>query len=85
MFLDDQGHIVGQMAHKPKNQPQTDTGVYTIKNDGTVYLTWKHWDDAKELCAQFFETKNAYLAVSCDHVFHTAFMKEAMSVGNDLK
>jgi len=85
MFLDDRGHIFGKMSHKPKNEPQTDTGVYTLTNDGTFYITWKHWDGAKELCGHIFDTKNAYISVDCNNVFHTVFMKEASQIGNKLK
>lgn len=85
MFLDEQGHIWGKMSHKPVNEPQTDQGVYTIANDGTFYITWQHWDGAKKLCGRIFNTKNAYISVGCDNVFHTVFMKDAVKLGNDLK
>jgi len=85
MYLDDKGNMLGKMSLKPKNEPQTDKGIYKILEDGSVLLTWQHWDGAKELCAHFFETQNAYLAVSCDNVFHTVFMKEAIQSGKHLK
>lgn len=84
MFLDDKGNIIGKMSSKPANQPQTDKGVYSIKEDGTLMITWQHWDEAKELCALFFETANAYIAMECNNVFHTAFMKEDIKQGNHL-
>ncbi len=84
VFLDDQGKILGKMAHKPANTPQTDKGIYSIKDDGTLYITWQHWDDAKQLCFHIFTTKNAYIAIECANVFHSAFMKEAIQSGNHL-
>jgi len=84
MFLDDKGNIVGKMSIKPPNQPQVDKGTYTIENDGTVYLTWQHWDNAKKLCFHAYNTQNAYINVGCDMVFHTAFMKDAIRIGNQL-
>ena len=85
MFLDDQGNILGRMAQKPENEPQTDKGVYSIARDGSLYITWQHWDGAKKLCAHFFETQNAYIAIDCANTFHTVFMKEAIQSGNRLK
>ncbi|MFZ4076663.1 MAG: hypothetical protein ACOYKA_01635 [Legionellaceae bacterium] len=85
MFLDDKGHVLGKMSHKPAHEPQIDTGRYTLDEDGTVYMTWQHWDGGKKLCFHAFDTANAYVNVDCDHVFHTAFMKEAIKPGNLLK
>lgn len=85
MFLDEQGHIWGRMLHKPINEPQTDKGKYVINADGTFYITWQHWDNAKRLCGHVFETKNAYISIGCDDVFHTAFMKASVQFGNHLE
>lgn len=85
MYLDNQGNIYGKMAQQPENEPQTDQGTYTITSDGTFYITWQHWDNAKKLCGHVFNTKNAYISVDCDNVFHTAFMKDASQPGNHLK
>ncbi len=85
MFLDNQGNIFGKMSKKPENEPQYDQGIYTIGNDGSLTITWHHWDGAKKLCAQFFNTQNAYIALDCDNIFHTVFMKDSIQSGNQLK
>ena len=84
MFIDDHGNIFGKMSHKPENEPQTDRGVFSIQDDGTWYITWNHWDGAKKLCGHSFNTKNAYISIGCDNVFHTAFMKDSIQSGNHL-
>jgi hypothetical protein len=84
MFLDEKGIIFGKMSQPLENEPQTDKGVYSIQDDGTVYITWEHWDGAKKLCANFFDTQNAYIAIDCDHVFHTIFLKDSVQEGNHL-
>ena len=84
VFMDDKGKIYGKFSKKPKDQPLTDTGVYRIADDGSMYITWEHWDGAKEICAQFFDTKNTILAVNCSNVFHTAFMKTSSEAGNKI-
>ncbi len=84
MFMDGHGVIWGKMSFKPSNEPQADKGIYSIAKDGTFYITWQHWDGAKKLAGHIFETQNAYLAISNDGVFHTAYMKEAVQSGNHL-
>ena len=84
MFLDYRGKIIGKMSVKPANEPQMDEGTYSIDDDGTAYITWKHWDGSKKLCFHSFKTENAYINVDCDNIFHTVFMKEAIRAGNRL-
>ena len=84
VYMDNKGHIYGSMSLKPKNEPKTDKGVYSLENDGTVTITWDHWDRKEKLFAQFFETENAYLAISNDNVFHTAYLKESILPGNKI-
>lgn len=84
MYMDDKGNIYGEMSLKPDNEPKTDKGVYTLEKDGTVTITWEHWDRKEKLYAQFFETNNAYLAIGRDKVFHTAYMKESILAGNKI-
>lgn len=85
IFMDDQGNILGKMAHKSANEPQIDKGVYVIKKDGTLYITWQHWDEAKKVCLHMFNFQNAYISVDCNNKFHIAFMKNAIQSGNHLK
>lgn len=76
--MDDQGKIQGKFQHKPTQGPQMDQGVYTIKDNGQLCITWDHWEntkDEKAFCVYTFDTKNAYIMVGNDNVFHTIFMK----------
>jgi len=85
MYLDKHGNMFGRMSHKPVGEPQTDKGVYSITSDGTFYFTWQHWDGGKKLCGHLFNTKNAYISIDCSNVFHTAFMKDSIQPGNQLR
>ncbi len=82
--LDSKGNIMGKFVNKPSSAPQTDTGVYKINNDGSMYITWKNWEGGKEMCVKFYNTKNDYLAMGCDNEFHTAFPKNAFQSGDQL-
>lgn len=81
MFLDSKGKIWAIMSNQPASGPQTDEGTYTIGRDGTLYLQWQHWFQAKKLCARLFETKNSYIVLGCDNAFQTVFMKDAIQTG----
>lgn len=85
VYLDGHGNILGKMSQKPADEPQTDKGVYSIADDGALSITWQHWDGHKQLCFHIFNTQNAYIAVDCANVFHSAFMKAAIQAGNHLK
>lgn len=84
IFLDAHGNVWGEMSQKPANQPKNDTGTYSIKNDGTVYIKWNHWDEEKMLCFHIFSTQNAIITVDCNNVFHSVFMKNKILKGNHL-
>lgn len=83
-FLDDKGNIYGKLAQKPEHAMQTDKGAYTINNDGSVCITWQHWDDEKKFCFNVYDTKNAYLSIDQNNVFHTAFLKDLIQPGNQI-
>lgn len=38
----------------------------------------------QQLCGHIFETKNAYISIDCNNIFHTVFMKEAVQSGNHI-
>ena len=82
MYLAKNGTILGTMSHKPRNEPLNDQGHYVINANGSMTITWNHWDGHKHLCADYYNTKNAFLAIGCDGIFHTAFMKHLIRQGD---
>lgn len=50
----------------------------------TWTIIWEHWDRKEKLFAQLFETKNAYVAIDLNKVFHTVYLKESILPGNQL-
>ncbi len=85
VYLDAKGQIAGKFLNAPTDAPQTDTGTYKIADNGTMHVTWKHWEAPKEICVNFFDTHNAILAIGCDNEFHTVFMKKMIKSGDHLK
>lgn len=83
-YMDDKGNLIGKLGAKPKDGPQSDVGNYKIDSEGRIFCTWRHWYDGKTVCFNFFNTQNAYLAVNCDNVFFTAYLKSAIKEGNHL-
>lgn len=84
MYMDEQGKIYGKMSIKPAGEPQFDEGTYQVNDDGTFYITWKHWDEQKRICGRLFATANAYISIDCDNVFHTVFMADKIQSGNHI-
>ncbi|MDF1796310.1 MAG: hypothetical protein P1U63_07230 [Coxiellaceae bacterium] len=84
IYLDGKGHVVGEMGIKPKSEPKIDAGSYKISNDGAVTIQWAHWDFKSKLCFRMYQTKNAYISISCQNVFHSVFMKSAVKFGNHI-
>ena len=73
--MDDMGKIHGKFSHAPPQGPQSDEGVYTIKDDGQICITWQHWQQNKEFCVYVYGTNNAYVLVDVNNTFHTVFLK----------
>ena len=84
-YMNNAGKTWGVFLHKPKQGPQMDEGTYTIKDDGSVCLTWKHWYDGKEFCVYVYDTENAYILVGTNNKFHTVFLKSAFKSGKHIK
>lgn len=85
VYMDNTGKIQGKFMDKPANAPQTDQGVYSIKNDGLVCITWQHWFDGKEECIYAYDTQNVYIMIDNNNAFHFVIMKSALEPGNHLK
>ncbi len=83
-YMDDKGNLSGKLGAKSTNGPQTDVGNYKIDAEGRVFCTWRHWYGGKTVCFNFFNTQNAYLAVNCENVFFTGYLKSAIKEGNHL-
>lgn len=81
VYMDNQGTIQGKFTNKPVNAPQTDEGVYKIKDDGMVCITWQHWFNGKEECVYAYDTQNAYIMVDTNKIFHFPVMKFAITGG----
>jgi hypothetical protein len=81
-YIDPNGTMMGKFMQKPADAPQMDKGTYVIKDNGEMCLTWQQWDNGKQFCVNVFDTKNAYIIVDNEHMFHTVFMKDVIKEGN---
>lgn len=57
-YLGKDGKIVGQLANKPKQGPQGDKGIWAVKDDGSLCVTWENWENKKETCMNVYKTTN---------------------------
>jgi hypothetical protein len=56
--------VTGQFANKPDSDPQNDTGKWQVKSNGTLCVTWEHWNNAKPICVAVYKTNNAIMFVN---------------------
>src|SRR5580700_9639244 len=47
-YFSNDGKMVGKFINKPKDQPQDDTGSWSVKSDGMLCYKWNHWNSAKD-------------------------------------
>lgn len=85
MYMGSHGNITAKLAEKPKNEQQMDKGYYIIKEDGTLRIQWENWDKGKELCFHIYDTKNAYVSITCAGEFAMAYLKTSVQPDNHLK
>lgn len=85
MYMDSHGNITAKLAEKPKNEQQMDKGHYIIKEDGTLTVQWENWDKGTELCFHIYDTKNAYVSITCTGEFAMAYLKTSVQSNNHLK
>lgn len=85
VYVGNKGKIKGKFSDKPANSVQIDQGVYKIKDDGMICITWQHWFNAKEECVYAYNTQNSYIMVDNNNIFHFSIMKFAIKSGDNLK
>lgn len=78
LFFTDKGIIKGEASNPKTSIPNTDQGKYSIDDDGTIHIQWDHWEGRKNLCMRLFATKNAFIAVNCDDVWETVFLRKSI-------
>jgi hypothetical protein len=79
------GKLNGQLANKPDNGPQTDTGTWKVNANGTLCATWDHWNSSKPICVSVYKVSNGYLLVnSQNQKFETLLLNNDMKSGNQL-
>jgi hypothetical protein len=73
--MDDHGVIRAKFSQPTSQGPQSDRGIYSIKDDGQLCITWQHWRGGKEFCNYVYDAANAYMLVDLDNQFHIVFLK----------
>lgn len=85
IYFDKNNQISGKFAHKPGNDPQTDQGTWTVKDDGSLCITWKHWFKSVPFCDYVYEANNSLLFIKGDNTFASLVLKKNIKSGNHLK
>lgn len=84
-YFSKDGKLTGQLANKPDNGPQTDTGTWKVDGNGTLCATWDHWNSNSPICVSVFKVNNGLLLVNAkNHRFETMLLGTDMKTGNQL-
>lgn len=84
-FFDKSGTLTGQLASKPENGPQTDTGTWTVKSNGTLCATWNNWNQKQPICVSVYQVKNGLIFINADSKdLETLVLSPDIKSGNQL-
>lgn len=77
--------VNGKFNNKPSSDPQTDEGSWLVKSNGTLCVTWQHWNQAKPICVLGYQLKNALILVNTDTKnLETLILDENIKDGNQV-
>lgn len=77
--------MTGQLGSKPDNLPQGDKGTWNVKSNGELCVKWDHWESAKEVCMDIYETKNMYIFVNvANGKFESAALMDNFKEGDQM-
>src|SRR6185437_4515332 len=84
-FFGKDGKMIGQLASKPDTMPQGDKGVWKVKDNGQLCVTWEHWESAKEVCMDIYQTKNMLIFINAGTgKFESAALMEHFKEGDQM-
>lgn len=80
------GKVQGQFASKLDNDPQSDTGNWAVKPDGSLCVIWQHWTHSKPICVAGYQLENGVVLVNKEtNNLETVILDENIKAGNQLK
>ncbi len=84
-FFSNDGKIKGKFAKKPSNEPQIDEGTWTVKDDGTLCVTWQHWNQKSPLCMATYSLPNGMMFInSDDNAFVSIVLQDGVKSGDQM-
>lgn len=84
-FFGQDGKAQAQFTNKPDNQPQTDQGTWMVKADGTMCVTWQHWNQNKPICLAVYKLKNGIVFINTDSKkFESMVLDDNIKSGNQV-
>lgn len=76
----------GTMSSKPGNNPQSDEGIWSVKSNGALCITWQHWNDNKPICVFGYQLTNALVLVNTETKnLETLILNINIQSGNSVK
>ncbi|KTD21334.1 Uncharacterised protein [Legionella londiniensis] len=77
------GKTVGKFALPlANNQPQADSGVWTVTSEGAFCVTWQHWNNNEQVCWFVYELGNGYLFINAKRNDFASVILKDIKPGN---
>jgi hypothetical protein len=84
-YFNANGKVIGQMAHTPASGPANDTGSWTVTENGSLCVTWDHWNNKQNTCIALYNVNNGLLFINQNtHKLETMVLNENIKNGNGL-
>lgn len=83
-YFSKDGKVKGKLSNKPANEPQADSGVWKVSNNGLICYTYDHWNNGKEKCVTFYKLSNAVLIVNSANGFESLILDKQIQSGDQV-
>jgi len=81
-YFSKDGKMHGKFVKQTDGAPQSDSGTWLVKDDGSVCMTWSQWFNAKEECVTFYKLQNGLLIVGTDQNFESVILNSDIQSGD---
>lgn len=79
------GKLHGQMSNKLEESPQTDNGIWMVKPNNILCVTWQHWNQKTPICVNVYSLNNSIIFVNIENNnFESLVLKENIKSGDHL-
>jgi hypothetical protein len=84
VFFSKDGKLLGRFETKPENNPQSDEGTWKVNANGQTCVSWKSWNDSKQICVYIYKLSNSLIFVNTANKFESMVLSGKIVSGNQV-